>query len=355
MKLICLLGNDPLQVLMPLQLTGVFDGAYIIADEYTEKYALRILDFLEENDDRDGPSWRESVEIVKIKNGMGYYEARQVIADILAKEYCRNEEVAYNYHSVENSSVKFAAIHTANYYLAPVIIVNSFTHRMHLRYKSWDRKKIFRENLPWIPLKTTVSSVLKLSGISYERSNPKGGIGFGYERKMFGDFVNAKESGLFDDVERNLILTRYETGQKKEIDIIVMKNGVLGFISLKSGINMRKKNVFGQEFKSILTEYPWYLSGTPCLRVLICKTDFDKYRFNKMINKGILAIDDVRTEEQTSLAMNMVAFALDFISKTGRPLPHDFYQRYVNKQFGLWSNEIGKMRSNANYSYRDRR
>lgn len=348
MKLICLLGNDPLQVLMPLQLTRLFDGAYIICDEYTEKYALRILDFLEENDDGDGPLWRESIEIVKIRNGTAYYEARQAIGDILVKEYCRNEEVAFNYHSVENSSVKFAAIHTANYYLAPVIIVNSFDHRMHLRYRSWNRKIVFRENLPWVPLKTTVSRVLKLSGVSYEQTNPKGGLGFGYERKIFSDFMNAKETGLYDDVERNLILTREETGQKKEIDIIVMKNGVLGFISLKSGKNMRKASAFRQEFKNILTEYPWYLSGTPCLRVLICKTDFGKYRFNQMINKGILAIDDVSTEVQASLAMNMVSFALDLIAKTGRPLPYDFYQRYVNKQFGLWGNEIGKMKNTRN-------
>ena len=71
-----------------------------------------------------------------------------------------------------------------------------------------------------------------------------------------------------------------------------------------------------------------------------------------MINKGILAIDDVRTKEQTSLAMNMVSFALDFISQTGRPLPYDFYQRYVDKQFGLWGNEIGRWRNRkANYPY----
>ena len=331
---------------MPLQLTRLFDGAYIIADEHREKTASRILAFLEENDDGDGPSWRESIEIVNIRNGMGYYEARQVISDILAKEYCRNEEIAFNYHSVKDSPVKFAAIHTANHYLAPVIIVNSFDRRLYLRYKSWDRKNVFRENLPWVPLKTTVPRVLKLSGISFEQADPRGGTGFGYERKIFGRFLNARSSGLYDDVVRNLVLTREETGQKKEIDIIVMKDGVLGFISLKSGKNMRKASVFRHEYKNILTEYPCYLSGTPCLRVLICKTEFSEYRCNKMMNSGILAVDDVSTEEQTSLAVEMVTFALDFISKTGRTLPYDFYQRYVNKKFGLLGNEIGRMNNN---------
>ena len=37
--------------------------------------------------------------------------------------------------------------------------------------------------------------------------------------------MNAKETGLYDDVERNLVITRKETGQKKEIDIIVTKKG----------------------------------------------------------------------------------------------------------------------------------
>lgn len=338
---------------MPLQLTNLFDGAYIIVDEYTEKYALRILEFLEENDDEYGPLWRESIEIVRIMNGTDYHEARQTITDILAKEYCRNEEVAFNYRSVKNSSVKFAAIHTANYFLASVVTVNSFDHWISLRYKSWDRKNVFNENLPWIPIKTTVSSVLKLSGISYERTNPKGGTGFGYERKIFGNFISAKEAGLYDDVERNLVLKKEETGQKKEIDIIVMKNGILGFISLKSGKNIRKSSAFRQEIKNILTYYPWYLSGAPCLRVLISKTRFGAYRCNKMINRDILAIEDVSTEEQTSLAMSMVSFALESISQTGRPLPSDFYQRYINNQFGLWGNEIGRMRNRKANNFYD--
>ena len=149
-------------------------------------------------------------------------------------------------------------------------------------------------------------------------------------------------------MERNLVLTRPETGQKKEIDIIVMKNGVLGFVSLKSGKNMRKSRIFKQEYKTILTDYPWYLSGTPCLRALICKTGFDEHRCRKMVNNGILAIDGVDSEEQTALAINMIAYGLDFTAKTGRPLPWDFYHRYINRQFGLWGNEIGRMRNRTN-------
>ena len=63
------------------------------------------------------------------------------------------------------------------------------------------------------------------------------------------------------------------------------------------------------------------------------------------MNNGIQTIDNVNTKVQISLALKMVAFALDFISKTDRPLPYGFYQRYVNRQFGLWDNEIGRMRN----------
>lgn len=349
MKLICLIGNDPLQVLMPLQLTRLFDGAYLIVNEETDGLAQRILTFLEREDDEEDPPWKEAVQIIHIGKEAEYYSARETISDIIAKEYCRNEEVAFNY-SGKNSPVKFAMIHTANHFLAPNIVVNSASHRIELFSKSWDRKTISREFLPWHPLKATVSEMLGLSGLCWERIFSRGFKGINFERKIFSDFSAAKINGLFDDVEHNLLFTWNQEGQKNEIDIVALRRGVLCFISLKSGKNVQKAAGFKREYKKMLTRYPEKIAGMPCLHVLISKATLYKKRFYKMLANGILAVDDVRTDEQAALALEMISYAADLISKTGRSLPYDFYHRFINRQFSKWGTENAKMKRKTKVS-----
>ncbi len=345
MKLICLLGNDPLQVLMPLQLTRLFDGAYLIVNERSVCLARQILAFLEANDtDSEGTPWQEAIHFVRIEKDADYQSVRGVISGIVAREYCRNEEVAFNYYSGYNRQAKLAMNHTANYFLAPLMVVDPHTHMLCLLSKSWDRQTIYREHLPWIPLKSAVSKMLDLEGITWERTFPAGSKGINYERKIFAEFTAAKDRGEFDDVERNLLFTWNQAGKTNEIDIVALRSGVICFISVKSGRNMKKAWNFAREYKKMITRYPKQITGIPCLHVLICKTSFGKQRFERMLADGILAIDDVRTDEQTSLTVDMTAYAADLIAKTGHPLPCDFYHRYINKQYGKWGNIIGRMR-----------
>ncbi len=64
------------------------------------------------------------------------------------------------------------------------------------------------------------------------------------------------------------------------------------------------------------------------------------------MSNEIIAIDNVWADYQLELAVDLAAAGCDQIAETGRPLPFDFYYRFINKQYGKWGNEIGRMRAN---------
>lgn len=348
MKLISLIGEDPLTVLLPLtQLTNLIDGAYFLTTESSYPMAKRIKDWLFCLDDDENQGWDQSIDIVVFDKQTGYPEIYNRIREIMYQEYRCNEEVAFVYHG-GNKMMMRAAGHASREMLAPLLIVDTGKFRMRLSFLAWDRKTTAQYNLPCAPMQLPLNSLLQLYGLKFRQDIMKNAAsGFRYERKIGEAFETAKINGDFSDVERNLVFTWDAAEEKKnEIDIVILRKGVIGFISIKSGKNVRKAACFKKEYKKLLQQYPDSLAGKPCLKMLISKEKIASGRFIKMMANEIIAIDDVWADSQLQLAVDLAAAGCDLIAKTGRPLPFDFYHRFINKQFGKWGNEIGRIRAN---------
>lgn len=347
MKLISLIGNDPLKVLLPLtQLTNMIDGAYFLVTEANYSMARRLQDwiFFTEYDPED-PGRPPSTEIIVFTAEASYAEIFNKIREIMDLEYRGNEEVAFNYDGGSRLMQRVARF-AAKEMLAPQLCVDTRLFKMRLSCMSWDHKTFVNHNLPCTPPQFSLQSLLRLYGLRFTQNIQKNSsAGFRYERKIYDAFLAAKEAGIFSDVERNLVFTWDAAATKKnEIDIVVLRNGVIGFISIKSGRGLRRPATFSAEYKKMIQRYPDSIAGKPCLKMLICKEEIASDRFIKMIANEIAAIDDVQTDSQLQLAVDLAAAGCGHIAKTGHPLPFDFYHRFINKQFGKWGNEIGKMR-----------
>ncbi len=347
MKLISLIGKDPLNILLPLtQLTNLIDGAYFLTTEAYYSMAERIKAWLLQWDrDVESPGWDQSIDIVVFEKQTGYQEIYSRIREIMDQEYRRNEEVAF-INQGGNKTMQHAASFASREMLAPLLTVDTRLFRMQLSFLSWDRKAAARYDLPCVPMQLSLQTLLQLYGLNFTQNIPKNTTsGFRYEQKIYEAFADAKNNGKFTDVERNLIFTWNEASERKnEIDIVVMRKGVIGFISIKGGRSIRNADCFVREYKKIIQQYPDTLAGKPCLKMLICKEKIQSGRFIRMLANEIVAIDNVWADSQLQLAVELAAAGCDHIAKTGRPLPFDFYHRFISKQYGKWGNIIGGMR-----------
>ena len=153
MKLISLIGNDPLKVLLPLtQLTNLIDGAYFLVTEANLPMAKRLLDYLVQTDhDEEGPRWDQSISIIVFSKQTSYSEICSTIREITDREFSHNEEVAFNKDG-GNILMKRAAGFSSRIVLAPLLHVDTRRSQMWLSYLSWDHKSIVNDELPCTPM-----------------------------------------------------------------------------------------------------------------------------------------------------------------------------------------------------------
>ncbi len=125
-----------------------------------------------------------------------------------------------------------------------------------------------------------------------------------YEQWIYYGFKSQWKKGNFEEVKRNQLLAlpsrsrNNDLPKTREIDIIFRRKGILGFVSVKSGMGFVSNSRYSEEKRIILDTYPEYLAGKPCLRVLIYRYGLSKVRITRMINNSVLIIDHIAAKTE---------------------------------------------------------
>lgn len=228
---IALVGEQPMPILLPLWQERGFTSVQLIASETTLAVAENITNFI---------ACDPALEVRKIHPVMvvGAYELEATIASIhtlLARN--RYHKIALNLTG-GTKLMCIAAQQAARGTNARLLYVS--TERRSLISFSSDTAEM--QTIP-ICVKVTADQYLNAHGLECSESQNFGSRDCGIAPPKEGDALEEKvyrlasESGLFDDVQRNVFI-RKAVGNGEvinEIDVVVTCNGNLSVCSCKSG------------------------------------------------------------------------------------------------------------------------
>lgn len=325
MKLICIIGSSVQKVLLPLlQLRDKFSNALFIAPKRELETVKYIRSFI---DSKEGYKCNTQLEVVP--NTPDYDSFYETISGILWDSFSKNEQVVLNI-SGGTSYMILAAVHAAKAMRVPVMYVDS--NRQNIQTIEWqdnDPEEIITTehfDLSGCEVKDVLAFCdFKPSYLIVDETRP----GIQYERWIYKEFQKAKEEGIFHSIDRNMLLTWNSKGEKNEIDILFLREHILGFISVKSGKCIQNKKT-SEELKNI---YPQWLLRYPCLRILLSRYPVKNEQKKVLEDAGVLVFDNILVESDIRAAINVITDEADQLTNINRYSSEDAFEQLMG-----WTN-----------------
>ena len=296
MKIISIIGSSVQKTLLPLlQFRVKVDSAVFIVQKCEYDTYFYAKSFIDEKKQETG--WNFSYWMKSVANAPDYDSFYESVEDILMDSFSRGEETAVNI-SGGNAHMILAAVQAAKAMRVPVMYVDS--NKLDIQTVRW------RQEVPGVDISTEhfnmngieVKDVLALCNFRPAHLNPDENLpGIQYERLIYREFLDARDAGLFDSIDRNIILT-WNPGKKgkNEIDIVFLRKGLIGFVSVKSGSGVQTPSIIKKTSKELRKTYPQWLLRRPCLRVLISRYPVSEDQKKVLSSEDVMVFDNVFCE-----------------------------------------------------------
>ena len=330
MRIISIVGSSLQKALLPLiQNKDLYSSVVFIVPKGEGETAEYIRHYLSQSEEKTKSGHNYAVQFIDIFRNDSYDDFYEVINDLLWKSFEENIPSIVNI-SGGTASMILAAVQSARDMRVPVMYVDSA--KLNIQTINWLEDGIHTD-IQKTAVTFPANSVYDLMALcnfypSYlltDETLP----GIQYEREVFEQFETAKNNGVFDDVDRNIILTwNKDNNQKNEIDIVFLRNQIIGFISVKSGKGMTNDVFFKQASRQVQNVYPQWLLKLPCLRVLICKYPVGIERKKQLFNNHVLLLDNIQSEQDINQAIDIIVKAADKISESRQHPGYSFYEQF---------------------------
>lgn len=320
-KLICIIGSSFQKVLLPLlQFWDRFSSALFITPKRELETVKYIQSFIECKE-----SYHCSTQLEVVSNTPDYDSFYEMICGILWDSFSKNEQTVLNI-SGGTAYMILAAVHAAKAMRTPVMYVDS--NRQNIQIIEWqdnESDEMIRTDhfdMRGCEVKDVLAFCdFKPSYLLVDATDS----GIQYERWIYDEFQKAKEESIFDSIDRNMLLTWNSKGDKNEIDILFLRNHILGFISVKSGkwIQNRKTS---EELKNI---YPQWLLRYPCLRVLLSRYPVNEEMKTILSEAGVLVFDNILAGSDIRNAIGLIAAEADRLLDANRSVTEDPFEQMM--------------------------
>ena len=328
MKLICIIGSSVQKTLLPLlHYQEQFSSVVCITPKRELETVKYIRTFLDERRHDLYQKYSFSLELVQVSPE--YDDFYETVYAILWETFVANEESILNV-SGGTANMILAGIQAARAMRTPVMYADS--NKLNIQTIRWsDDGKHTEIQRDYIDLKAFhVRDFLALCNFYPSYLIPDESLpGIQYERWVYSFFQSASETGTFDSIDRNIILTwNRDTKKRNEIDIVFIRNRTFGFVSVKSGKTVDAKSNFSKTSKELKKIYPEWLMRLPCMKILISKYGISERKKNELADKGILIFDDVIEDADVLKAINKIIAKVDGFTASDQLLEEETFDEF---------------------------